>query len=219
MKKRNIILIITISITAIALGTVLLLFITNNNAAAPTTSFDEDSPYAAPGFEEDEALDENMNFINANKNKSGGTIGIIPAYKAYSSAEEELAGTTEEPTAQSKGFILGDANLDGDINILDATHIQKMIVGLIESTDESNAAADVNGDNSVDISDATLIQKYCAGLINSFVSSAPTTEPTNSVEDSTSNTSPSTSNQGTAELPPKAPMQNGEWGVSVKNIR
>lgn len=212
MKKSNIILIITISITAIALGTVLLLFVTNNNAAAPTTSVDEDTPYAAPGFEEDDSLDENMNFINANKNKSGGTIGIIPASKAYSSAEEELAGTTEEPTAQSEGFILGDANLDGDINILDATHIQKMIVSLIESTDESNAAADVNGDNSVDIADATLIQKYCVGLINSFVGSEPTTEPSGPAEDTTANTSPSTS-----DLPPKAPNQNGEWGELIKN--
>ena len=50
MKKRNIILIITISITAIALGTVLLLFVTNHNTAAPTGSVVEDNPYEAPGF-------------------------------------------------------------------------------------------------------------------------------------------------------------------------
>lgn len=219
MKKRNIILIITISITAIALGTVLLLFVTNHNTAEPTASVVEDNPYEAPGFEEDEALDLNMNFIDTYKNKSNGTIGVISSFKTSVSDEEDLKSTAEEPTHPSEGYMLGDVNLDGEINILDATQLQKMIVGLVESTNESNTAADVNGDNSVDIMDATQIQKYCAGLIDSFVGSAPTTEPTNSVEDATSNTSSSTSNQGTAELPPKAPMQNGEWGVSVKNIR
>ena len=219
MKKRNIILIITISITAIALGTVLLLFVTNHNTAEPTASVVEDNPYEAPGFEEDEALDLNMNFIDTYKNKSNGTIGVISSFKTSVSDEEDSNSTAEEPTHPSEGYMLGDVNLDGEINILDATQLQKMIVGLVESTNESNTAADVNGDNSVDIMDATQIQKYCAGLIDSFVGSAPTTEPTNSVEDATSNTSPSTSNQGTAELPPKAPMQNGEWGVSVKNIR
>lgn len=217
MKKRNIILIITIAIIAIALGTVLLLFVTNHNVPTAAESVAEDNPYEAPGFEEDEALDENMNFVNANKNKSGGTIGIIPAYKTYSSAEVESNGTAEEPTAPSEGYMLGDVNLDGEINILDATQLQKMIVGLVKSTNESNASADVNGDNSVDIIDATLIQKYCAGLIDGFGSSEQSTEPSKSVEDSTSNTSASTSDDDTAELPPQAPIQNGEWGASVKN--
>lgn len=215
MKKRNIILIITISITAIALGTVLLLFVTNNNAAETNTSVADDIPYDAPAFEEDEALDENMNFID--KNKSSGTIGIISSFKTYSSAEDEANSTAEEPTAPSEGYMLGDVNLDGEINILDATHIQKMLVSLVESDNESNALADVNADNLVDIIDATLIQKYCAGLIDGFGSSEQSTEPSKSVEDSTSNTSASTSDDDTAELPPQAPIQNGEWGASVKN--
>lgn len=217
MKKRNIILIITISITAIALGTVLLLFVTNNNAAETNTSVADDIPYDAPAFEEDEALDENMNFVNANKNKSGGAIGLIPSYKTNASDEEVSNGTAEEPTALSKSYMLGDVNLDGEINILDATHIQKMLVSLVESDNESNALADVNSDNSVDIIDATLIQKYCAGLVDGFGSSEQSTEPSKSVEDSTSNTSASTSDDDTAELPPQAPIQNGEWGASLKN--
>lgn len=217
MKKRNIILIIIISITAIALGTVLLLFVTNNNTAETNTSVADDIPYEAPGFEEDEALDENMNFINENKNKSGGAIGLISSFKTNTSDEEDSNSTAEEPTAPSESYMLGDVNLDGEINILDATQLQKMIVGLVESTNESNASADVNGDNSVNIIDATLIQKYCAGLIDGFGSSEQSTGPSKSVEDSTSNTSASTSDDDTAELPPQAPIQNGEWGASVKN--
>ena len=113
--------------------------------------------------------------------------------------------------------MLGDVDLNGEISIADSTQIQKIIAYIIEPTSESSELADVNSDNLVNILDATLIQMYCAGLIDSFVSSEPTTEPTKSTEDTTLNTTPSTLNQDVADLPPKSPNQNGEWGASVKN--
>ena len=59
----------------------------------------------------------------------------------------------------------GDVNLDGIINILDATELQKHLAQLINLDDTSLDVADVNGDGYVSILDATLIQKYLAQLV------------------------------------------------------
>jgi hypothetical protein len=56
--------------------------------------------------------------------------------------------------------IIGDANGDGIVDILDATLIQKYTVDKASLTDEQKYVADVNDDGVVDILDATDIQKY-----------------------------------------------------------
>lgn len=63
---------------------------------------------------------------------------------------------------------LGDINADGNINILDATMIQKHSAELELLDDNLCKYADVNGDGKADIIDATLIQKYSAELITQF---------------------------------------------------
>lgn len=55
----------------------------------------------------------------------------------------------------------GDSNDDGEVDILDATAIQKNISKL---KDINETAADVNGDGAVTITDATIIQKYIAKI-------------------------------------------------------
>ncbi len=62
-------------------------------------------------------------------------------------------------------FDLGDVDKDGDINIKDATAIQKHIAMLITLDDEAIILADYDGDSEVTIKDATAIQKKIAGLI------------------------------------------------------
>ncbi len=61
--------------------------------------------------------------------------------------------------------LLGDADKDGQLNIKDATAIQKNIAGLLKFDSEQTALADFNEDNEVNIKDATAIQKKIAGLI------------------------------------------------------
>lgn len=61
---------------------------------------------------------------------------------------------------------LGDVNMDGVVNVIDATLVQKYIAGLTELTDEQKKLANVNKDDVVNVMDATQIQKYCAGLIS-----------------------------------------------------
>ncbi len=62
-------------------------------------------------------------------------------------------------------YSIGDTNLDGKVNVKDATAIQKYCASLIEFNSDSLAVADVNGDSSINIKDATTIQKKVAGLI------------------------------------------------------
>ena len=58
------------------------------------------------------------------------------------------------------GSLLGDINNDNEVDILDATLIQKAAAGKAHIDFEDSYIADVNGDYSVDILDATAIQKY-----------------------------------------------------------
>ena len=59
-----------------------------------------------------------------------------------------------------------DVNDDNEISVVDATLIQKYIVGLEKLTDLQKKSAEVNGDGEISVVDATLIQKYIVGLEN-----------------------------------------------------
>lgn len=58
-----------------------------------------------------------------------------------------------------------DINNDGNINILDATEVQKYIAGIVVFTDWQIENSDYNNDGRINILDVTLMQKYYAGLI------------------------------------------------------
>ena len=60
--------------------------------------------------------------------------------------------------------MLGDVNLDGDVNIKDATAIQKHLAELEVLEGEALAVADFDEDTFVTIKDATAVQKFIAGL-------------------------------------------------------
>ncbi len=55
---------------------------------------------------------------------------------------------------------LGDANLDGDVDIADATTIQRYDVKMITLSDTALKLSDVDRDNDVTILDATWIQRW-----------------------------------------------------------
>lgn len=57
---------------------------------------------------------------------------------------------------------IGDTNLDGNINIIDVTAIQRHLAESELFTDKQLALADTNGDGVVNITDATHLQKYLA---------------------------------------------------------
>lgn len=58
-----------------------------------------------------------------------------------------------------------DVNMDGVINVVDATLVQKYIVGLEEFDDYTLKIADTNGDGTISVVDATNIQKKIVNLL------------------------------------------------------
>lgn len=85
---------------------------------------------------------------------------------AYDSSDEAFNVTFNfEP---NKEALLGDVNGDGEITIVDATILQKYIVGQTTLDDETLNVADVNKDGAVTVVDATLIQKFVVKGITEF---------------------------------------------------
>lgn len=65
----------------------------------------------------------------------------------------------------STDILLGDVNGDKEVNIKDATAIQKHLAELVVLSSQALEAADFNQDSDVNIKDATAIQKKIAGLV------------------------------------------------------
>lgn len=57
-------------------------------------------------------------------------------------------------------FILGDADLDDEVTVTDATMIQRFDCGMVGLSDTALAASDVDGNYDVTILDATWIQRW-----------------------------------------------------------
>lgn len=81
----------------------------------------------------------------------------------------QLNGSTQTHARQvvitvdpAKGYVLGDVNCDGFININDVLAIQRHLAGINILTGYPLYAADTNGDGSVTIEDATHLQMYLA---------------------------------------------------------
>lgn len=69
----------------------------------------------------------------------------------------------------TKVVLFGDANLDHEISIRDASEVQLAVAQLTTPfNDEQKLAADVDGDGEVTINDASLIQLYLAQNISDF---------------------------------------------------
>ncbi len=63
------------------------------------------------------------------------------------------------------GYV-GDVDLSQNVNIKDATSVQKHTAKIISLTEQSKALADTDLSGNINIKDATLIQKYLAKVIN-----------------------------------------------------
>ncbi len=91
-----------------------------------------------------------------------------------------LDNITEDTTAVAlyeADYILGDVNLDGVVNSLDAAQILKHDAFLITLVDGGLLAADVNGDTIINSLDAALVLKFDASLITEFPAGQPEQPP------------------------------------------
>ena len=73
--------------------------------------------------------------------------------------EDYVIPVDDDPTV-----VLGDADKDSALTVLDATHIQRYLVGLVGEAEIDLTAADFDGDGGVTILDATAIQRHLAEL-------------------------------------------------------
>ena len=62
--------------------------------------------------------------------------------------------------------LIGDADGNGKVDIMDVTIVQMHIAQIITLEGDRLIAADANGDGAVNITDATHIQKFIAQLID-----------------------------------------------------
>lgn len=92
----------------------------------------------------------------------GSTAVTITGY--FGSYAEEYAKANNIPFNAVSAYAKGDVNMDGKVDITDATLIQKIVVKLVEPTAEQSYLADYNNDGDITVVDATDIQKYIVHL-------------------------------------------------------
>ena len=110
----------------------------------------------------------------------GGTEpdGTVP--EVTTTAEPTVTTTSETTTTENKpdvtetttgvisDVLLGDANLDGLVDVVDVTAVKQNIVKLIEFNAQQNANSDVTGDGMVDVKDLGQLLKYIIKVIDKF---------------------------------------------------
>ncbi len=77
------------------------------------------------------------------------------------------AGSMAELYCINKGisaYAIGDANLDGNVNIRDATEVQKATAMLVTMSFSACLRGDADFSGEINVRDATEIQKYIAGI-------------------------------------------------------
>lgn len=120
------------------------------------------------------------------------TNKLIVLYSSTAAAANEIAALGTDICKY------GDSDLNGIVNVKDATTIQKHAASIITLEGIALIQADVTADDVVNVKDATSVQKFVAGIIDKFPAdgetvTTPTEDPTepSSEEPTTTPTSPS----------------------------
>lgn len=99
------------------------------------------------------------------------------------------SGILADTAPTGAGILLGDADDNGDVNLIDVSCIQRTLAGLSVPDGIDETAADVDHNNAVEIIDATYIQRWLTSMdtpypIGEQPTEAPTTAPTQRPTDS-----------------------------------
>ena len=96
-------------------------------------------------------------------------IRVSEQYFYLADSGDEPAQPTETPTApegtysSAESYIIGDADGDGSVTVLDATRIQRILAAYkVDDAEGARRRGDIGGDG-LDILDATAIQRHLAG--------------------------------------------------------
>ena len=94
--------------------------------------------------------------------------GNVVFHCYFGSYAHQYAVDNKIPRVFLDDYQLGDANLDGRIDIRDVTHIQRYQAEYIEFNELEYQMADVDRNGRVKIFDATKLQMYVAEIITEF---------------------------------------------------
>lgn len=152
------------------------------NGSGGTKTVPNTGGLVKPGSYTDEVSGSKWTVTSTTMTGNVGSTGIAVFYSTAPYEEPTEAPTTQAPTTQapttqapttaqptteaptvSKG-IIGDANLDNNVSIKDATIIQKSIANLFTLSEDARLLCDVNSNGGIEIKDATCIQKYIAKM-------------------------------------------------------
>ncbi len=99
----------------------------------------------------------------------------------FSAVVLSLAGTV----TVAAGVLLGDADADGKVTIIDATCVQRYLADSPVGDSFSEEAADVDASGEIEITDATFIQRWAANIGTPYpIAEQPTEAPTQRPTDS-----------------------------------
>lgn len=106
--------------------------------------------------------------LNKNTSIEDSAFSNCPNLTIYGFENTTVQEYAESHNISFSPMLIGDANLDGNINILDATAIQRHLAQIITFEKVAIAAANVNSDDDLSVIDATMIQRFIAQLIPSL---------------------------------------------------
>lgn len=87
-----------------------------------------------------------------------------PTTKPTQPATQKPTVKPTEQATQAPEILRGDADEDGDVTVIDATVIQRYLLGAPMLTPFNEANADADDDGEITIVDSTVIQRYLLGL-------------------------------------------------------
>ena len=99
----------------------------------------------------------------SNVTVSGSTTDVDPT-----GGELAINNILFSGTKTATENLLGDADLDSKITVMDATLVQRHVAKDVILTDTAFTLADVDSDKKLTVMDATQIQRYVAKMINEF---------------------------------------------------
>ena len=101
------------------------------------------------------------NWFDRNMSQAHGEANNNVTYHTLQFARTGDIGAVTPP---AKDIILGDADMNGKVNVKDATAVQKHVADMQALTADGIIAADADGNTKINVKDATAIQKYVAGI-------------------------------------------------------
>ena len=120
-------------------------------------------------------------------------FGANNSWSIYTGSQPQTPEPTQAPTQKptepviptpTGKILVGDADMSGDVTILDATAIQRYLASYLTLKGNALASADADGDGNVTVLDATAIQRWLVklpvsnNLLGKYSDGTPAEDPT-----------------------------------------